>query len=282
MAARKTVLITGCSDGGIGSALAATFQQRDFHVFATARDLTKMGDLKGLPNVTFLTLDIVNHDDIENAVKVVANHAGGNGTLDVLISNAGRNQFMPILDENLDSVRKLFDINFIGPIDLTQSFAPLLIKAKGIVAYITSTSGYLNIPYMGAYAASKRSIEIVGETLRLELAPFGVDVIEVVTGAVKSKGQTYFGDFKLPQGSLYKNIEPTIASRAQGKDGVPRMDTLEYANAVTENILERVSGRVWHGVFSERVKSSTIPKDVPQSAMDAGAVIGTGLDAVGK
>ncbi len=116
MAARKTVLITGCSDGGIGSALAATFQQRDFHVFATARDPSKMGDLKDLPNVTFLTLDIVNHEDIKAAVKAVSEHTGGDGTLDVLVSNAGRNHFMPILDEDLDTVRKLFEINFIGVI----------------------------------------------------------------------------------------------------------------------------------------------------------------------
>ncbi|TGJ78223.1 hypothetical protein E0Z10_g10541 [Xylaria hypoxylon] len=278
MAAQKTVLITGCSDGGIGSALAATFQQRDFHVFATARDLSKMRDLEGLPNVTFLTLDIVKPDDINAAIEAVSKHTG-NKTLDCLISNAGRNHFMPILDENLDTVRRLFEVNFIGPIALTQAFAPLLLEAKGMVVYIASTSGHLNIPYMGAYAASKRSIEIVAETLRLEVAPFGIGVLEVVTGAVKSKGQTYFGDFNLPQQS---SIEPTIASRAQGTDGLPRMDTMEYAKAVVDDVLQRTIGRVWHGGFADKVKMSTTATAVPQSAMDAGAVMGTGLDAIGE
>ncbi|RWA10091.1 hypothetical protein EKO27_g5010 [Xylaria grammica] len=260
MAARKTVLITGCSDGGIGSALAATFQQRGYHVFATARDPSKMRGLDGLPNVTFLTLDIVKSDDIKAAVEAVAKHTGG--TLDCVVSNAGRNHFMPILDEDLDVVRRLFEINFIGPIALTQAFAPLLIKAQGMAVYIASISGHLNIPYMGTYAASKASIEIVAETLRLELGSFGVGVLET--------------------NRLYKSIESTFVNRAQGNDGMPRTDTMEYANAVVDDVVKRTSGRVWYGSNADRVKMSTTATEVLQSAMDAGAVIGTGLDAVGK
>ncbi|KAI1120276.1 hypothetical protein F5Y10DRAFT_273231 [Nemania abortiva] len=286
MAARKTVLITGCSDGGIGSALALAIQRRGFHVFATARDLSKMGKLKELSNVTLLKLDIVKSDDIKVAVEAVSQHPETNGTLDCLISNAGRNHFMPILDENLDTVRGLFEINFLGPIALTQAFAPFLIKAKGMAVYIASTSGHLNIPWMGTYAASKSSIEIVADTLRLELDPFGVGVLEVVTGAVKSLGQTYFDDFALPQESvrsrLYKRIEATIARRAQGDDGLPRMDTMVYANAVVDDIMNRTVGRVWYGTYADQVKMSTTASGVPQSVMDKGAVKGTGLDELAE
>ncbi|KAI3324250.1 putative hydroxybutyrate dehydrogenase [Xylariaceae sp. AK1471] len=280
MASRKSVLITGCSDGGIGSYLAITFQQRGFHVFATARNPSKMSNLEGLPNLTFLTLDVVKSDDIEAAVEAVSKETGG--TLDCLISNAGRNHFMPILDENLNKTKELFEINFIAPIALTQAFAPLLIKAKGMAVYIVSTSGHLNIPYMGTYAASKASLEIVAETLRLELAPFGVGVLEVVTGGVKTNGQTYFEDFKLPPESLYKSIENVIASRAQGKEGMPRMDTTEYATSVADEIVKRTTGRVWYGTYADKCQMSTMSTTVPQSAMDAGAVMGTSLDAVGE
>ncbi|KAF3070403.1 NADPH-dependent 1-acyldihydroxyacetone phosphate reductase [Daldinia childiae] len=186
MSSRETVLITGCSDGGIDSELALVFQECGFHVFATARNPSKMSKLRGLPNVTLLTLDVVKSTDIKAAVEVVSRETGWN----------------------------LFEINLIAPISLTQAFAPLLIKAEGMAVYITSISGYLNIPYMRTYSASKRSLEIVAETLRLELAPFGVDVLEIVTGAVKTLGQTYFGDFQLPAESLYKGIEDTIAGRA--------------------------------------------------------------------
>lgn len=119
----------------------------------------------------------------------------------------------------------------------------------------------------GTYAASKKAIEIVADTLRLELAPFGVDVLEVVTGAVRSQGQTYFGDFKLPEQSLYKSIEGTIASRAQGNDGMTRTDTLEYATAVVDQIAKRTTGRFWCGNHADAIKMSTTPTAVPQSAM---------------
>ncbi|KAI0518489.1 hypothetical protein F5B22DRAFT_599388 [Xylaria bambusicola] len=280
MSSPKTVLITGCSNGGIGSALAITFQERGYHVFATARDPSKMRSLEGLSRVTLLTLDVVKPSDIQAAVEAVTKHTGG--TLDCLVSNAGRNHFMPILDEDLEGTRRLFEINFLGPIALTQAFAPFLMKAKGTAVYITSTSGYVNIPYMGTYAASKRSLEIVADTLRLELAPFDVNVIEVVTGAVKSQGQTYFDDFKLPEQSLYKGIESIVAGRAQGKDGTQRMDTGEYAAAVVDEVMKGTAGRIWFGGRAEDVRLGTTATAVPQSAMDAGMAMGTGLDAVGK
>lgn len=71
--------------------------------------------------------------------------------MNYLINNAGRNHFMPILDEDLDAVRNLFEINFYGPLAITQAFAPLLIRAKGLAVFITSISGYVNVPYMGKY-----------------------------------------------------------------------------------------------------------------------------------
>ncbi|KAI1295914.1 putative hydroxybutyrate dehydrogenase [Xylaria venustula] len=251
MASLKTVLITGCSDGGIGPSLAITFQRREFHVFATACDPSQMQALKGLSNVTLLTIDVVESDDIKTAVEIVSKQTGG--TLDYFVSNARRNHFMPILDKDLNTTRELFEINFFAPIALTQAFSPLLIKAKGTAVYITSTSGHLNIPYMAewlyylascTYAASKMSLEIVADTFRLEMAPFGVNVVEVVTGGVKSNGQTYFGDFKLPSQS---SIEGTIKLRAQGKKGMERTDTFEYANAVVDDILNGATGRIWHG-----------------------------------
>lgn len=100
----------------------------------------------------------------------------------------------------------------------------------------------------GKYAASKRSLELAAETLRLELAPFGVGVLEVVTRAVKTRGQAYFGGFKLPEQSLYERVEDVIAGRAQGKDGVPRMETAEYAAAVADKIMTRTTGRFSAGM----------------------------------
>ena len=106
----------------------------------------------------------------------------------------------------------------------------------------------------GVYAASKRSHEIISETLRLEMSPFGVTVLAITTCAVKTKGQTYFEDWKLPADSIYKPIEDTIAARARGHDGVERMDTMKYANKVFNDIESGTSGRVWRGTNAAIIK----------------------------
>lgn len=120
---------------------------------------------------------------------------------------------------------------------------------------------------LGTYAATKRSLELIAETLRLEVEPFGVNVIEIVTGAVKSQGQTYFSDWVLPADSVYKSIEATIKSRANGNDGLPRMPLQDYAVAVTQAIIDRTPGKFWYGQNAEMVKMSTTATAVPQSAM---------------
>ncbi|KAE8142934.1 hypothetical protein BDV38DRAFT_293402 [Aspergillus pseudotamarii] len=252
--APKSVLITGCSDDGIGSGLALTFHQQGYHVFATARNLDKMTKLSGVSNVTLLPLDVTEPSQIEAAVTAVEAQTGG--TLDVLVNNAGRNHFMPYLDEDVEQVKALYDINVWGPLRVTKAFVPLLIKAQGSIAFITSISGYLNVPFMGTYAGSKRALELMADTLRLELIPFHVKVLCIPTGAVRTQGQTYFGDFKLPDQSLYKPIEETIAARAQGQDDTERMPLMDYSSQVVAQIENGATGRFWCGANADRTKAT--------------------------
>lgn len=147
MPTTKSILITGCSDGGIGSALARVFQSRGYHVFATARTLSKMSELADLSLVSLLTLDITVSSHITAAVESVRRETGG--TLDYLINNAGRNHFSPLLDASIDESKRIFDTNLWGSLAVTQAFAPLVIKAKGTIVNITSISGHLNLPWMG-------------------------------------------------------------------------------------------------------------------------------------
>lgn len=149
MTDKGSALITGCSDDGIGYGLAVAFQQRGCHVFATARNPDKMSKLKDLENVTLLAMDVTDKAQIEAAVEKVRDQTGG--SLNYLVNNAGRNHFMPILDQDLDAARELYETNVLGPIAVTQAFAPLLIQAKGMLAFITSIAGYLHVPYMGVF-----------------------------------------------------------------------------------------------------------------------------------
>lgn len=149
MASTKSVLVTGCSDGGLGSALALTFAQRGLLVFATARSTAKMTKLANLPNVRLLTLDITKPEDVRAAVASVKKETGG--SLDFLINNAGQARYMPMLDESPDvgPAKDLFELNVWSQLRMVQEFAPLLMEAKGTAVYTSSLSGYLNNPYMG-------------------------------------------------------------------------------------------------------------------------------------
>lgn len=142
----KSVLITGCSAGGIGFALAEEFQERGFQVFATARTRSKTSNIENLPNVTFIPLDVTDSSTISAAVEVVKAHTGG--TLDYLVNNAGRNYFMPTLDVDIDEAKRMFDTNFWGALEVTQAFAPLVIAAKGTIVNICSISSHVNVPWM--------------------------------------------------------------------------------------------------------------------------------------
>ena len=106
----------------------------------------------------------------------------------------------------------------------------------------------------------------MSETLRLELQPFGVNVLSVTTGAVSTNGQGYFEDFELPEDSLYKSVEKTIGSRARGEsDGVKRTDLKAYATKVVNDILSGTTGQVWRGNMAGSM--SYVTKFAPSSLM---------------
>lgn len=141
----KTVLITGCSAGGIGCSLAKEFQKRGLMVFASARSLSKMADLEKLSNVTLLALDVTSPTSIANALEEVKRHTGG--TLDYLVNNSGQQYIMPALDVDIDEGKKMFDVNFWGVLRMIQAFSPLLIKAGGTVVNIGSIVAHLYAPF---------------------------------------------------------------------------------------------------------------------------------------
>lgn len=144
---QKTVLITGCSDGGIGSSLAQVFQSRGLHVFATARTVSKMTYLEPLSSITLLPLDVTSSTNIDATVEAVK--AKTDGKLDYLVNNAGINQYTPVLDIDINEAKKMFDTNYWGALEVTQKFSPLLIASKGTIVSISSLSAHANIPYCG-------------------------------------------------------------------------------------------------------------------------------------
>ncbi len=141
---RKSVLVTGCSAGGIGAALAEVFHENGYHVFATARNPSKIPQtLTSASNVTTLTLDVLSSESIAAAVQHVTTETGGG--LDVLVNNSGGGYVVPGLDISIEEGKKLFDLNFWAPMAMLQAFAPLLITAKGCIVNNSSANAY--VPY---------------------------------------------------------------------------------------------------------------------------------------
>ncbi|KAH6898234.1 short-chain dehydrogenase/reductase [Thelonectria olida] len=243
---RKSVLITGCSAGGIGAALAEVFHEKGYHVFATARSPSKIsGTLSAAANVTVLTLDVLSSESIAAAVQSVEKET--DGTLDVLVNNSGGGAIVPALDASIEDGKRLFDLNVWAPLAMLQAFAPLLIKAKGCVVNNSSANAYLAMPLMSLYNSSKAAIAIASETWRAELQPLGVRTVTLVTCAVKTEFFSNYHGAELPEASRYFKIRDFIYGLRDGRLQAGAISSRQYATKVVREVERGTVGTVWAG-----------------------------------
>ncbi|KAK0621785.1 hypothetical protein B0T17DRAFT_509102 [Bombardia bombarda] len=253
---RKTVLITGASEGGIGNALALAFHHHGLHVFATARSVSKMSNLSPLPNMTLLPLDVTSSSSIAALVAAIQSHPattnGTTNTLDILVNNSGLSYVGPALDTPLSTVRNLFDVNYFGLIEVTQAFSKLLVASartgggSPVIVNIGSVAAHFTGLYLSTYAASKAAVEMFSEALRLEMAPLGVKVLTMTTALVKSKMS---GGSNLPPTVLSEDSFWALPAGARTMTNVADrgMDADRFAEQVVGDVLSGRTGRVWRG-----------------------------------
>jgi 1-acylglycerone phosphate reductase len=137
----------------------------------------------------------------------------------------------------------MYDVNVFGIISVTQGFAPLLIASKGTIINIGSVAGFSPVPWQGYYNASKASVHLLSHQLRLELSPWGVKVIEIITGGIRTHfWQNVYSSPTLPENSLYLPARKEIESIMQGelidKEKGKDADVDVYAEAVVSNALK--------------------------------------------
>ena len=188
----RSVVITGASTG-IGWATAKLLLTRGFRVFGSVRKQADADRLRGEfgANFTPLLFDVTDEAAVLAAAREVRAALNGE-TLAGLVNNAGIAVAGPVLELAADEFRRQMDVNVIGPIIATQAFGPLLgadpsLKgAKGRIVMISSVAGKNGNPLTSAYSASKHAIEGLSESLRREMMLFGIDVIIVAPGAVKT------------------------------------------------------------------------------------------------
>lgn len=145
----KTVLITGCSEGGLGAALARAFQEQGYHVFATLRNPAKAGLLAGEhgTNIDVLPLDTTSKESIDACLETVREKT--DGKLDILVNNAGIGNTMPLLHASIEEAKLMYDVNVWGTLSVAQAFSPLLLKSKGVIMNICSIVGAANVAWQG-------------------------------------------------------------------------------------------------------------------------------------
>ncbi|MCJ1398137.1 hypothetical protein MMC11_001334 [Xylographa trunciseda] len=272
---KRTVLITGCSDGGIGAALAIAFHEAGLHVYATARNPSKMRQLASL-GIETLTLDVQSESSIATCVGELSG-------LDILVNNAGAQFLMPIVDVSIPDAKKLFDLNVWSHIAMTQAFMPLLLKSsKGMIVNQTSVGAVTTLPFQAVYNASKAALAMLSDSLRLELQPFGITVVDLRTGVVRTnliKNQKELKQPSLPDGSIYGPAKEVVekALRQEGFEDTG-MPAQAWANLVVQDLLKKNPPAViWRGESAWLTRIAAI---LPFGMFDGMVKKLTGLDIV--
>jgi NAD(P)-dependent dehydrogenase (short-subunit alcohol dehydrogenase family) len=180
------VLVTGASTG-IGHATALRLDREGFRVFAGVRkdeDAERLRSEAGGP-LTPVRLDVAEGDSVAAAAEDVRAAVGDEG-LAGLVNNAGITVTGPLEFLPLDELRRQLEVNLVGQLAVTQAALPMLRTAGGRIVNVSSIGGLRAIPFLGPYNASKFAVEGLSDSLRQELRPFGVGVVVVEPGSVKT------------------------------------------------------------------------------------------------
>lgn len=182
------VLITGVSPGGLGDALATELLKRpNIHVLVSGLEEAHLSHLQESDRISRLQLDVTSPTSRAAAVATTSKITGGR--LDYLINNAGYGYMMPLLDAEAEAVKQNFEVNVFGLLAVTQAFFPLLREAKGTVVNqcsIASLQGGRQ-PFIGTYSATNAAVASLNDTMRVEFAPFGVNVCYISSSLRASK-----------------------------------------------------------------------------------------------
>lgn len=172
----KVVLITGASSG-IGKAIAEFLVNKGYTVYGTSRNPEKIENPLNFPLVA---LDVTKPETISSAIsKIISSE----GKIDVLINNAGIGITGPIEETPDEEIKKAFDTNYFGPLNVIKAVLPEMRNNKsGLIINITSIAGYMGLPYRGIYSASKGALELTTEAYRMELKNFNIEMTNVAPG----------------------------------------------------------------------------------------------------
>ena len=237
----KVAVVTGTSSG-IGFETALALAREGYYTYATMRNITYGNKLKELASKENLKIDVLELDvDNENSAKTAIKHIlDQKQRIDVLVNNAGWVLWGCVEDVSVDEFKTQFETNFFSIIRLIQEVGPTMRnQGSGTIVNVSSVVGRIGFPASPAYISSKFALEGLSESLRFEFAPFGVDVIIIEPGVIKTN---FMKNMKMAKKSeldtVYKDITTKVVS---GVKMMAEMGThpKEVANVIVKAIKDK-------------------------------------------
>ena len=269
----KAVVITGVSTG-IGYATAADLVQHGYYVFGSVRQQADADRLQAELGTNFrpLLFDVTDEAGVKTAVSQLTTQLDGS-PLTALINNAGITIPGPLMHLPISDFRWQLEVNVVGVLRVTQAFLPLLgakqqtTQPPGRIINISSVSGRIAYPFMGAYAASKHALEALSDTLRRELLLYGIDVILIEPGTVRTPIIAKFAEqvaqfADTDYGPMLAKIEENIAERE--RSALP----LERVTAVIRTALESPKSKTRYPIPRKWLTGWLLPRWLPDRWLD--------------
>jgi NAD(P)-dependent dehydrogenase (short-subunit alcohol dehydrogenase family) len=266
----KAVLITGCSSG-IGRATAKRLAQDGWTVYATARRTASIEDLRAAGCRT-LALDVTSEESMQAAVSTVED---AEGHVAALVNNAGIQEIGAIETIPIDRVRALFETNVFGPVRLAQLVLPgMRAQGSGRIVTVGSMNGKFTWPGTGYYCGTKHALEAISDALRHEARPFGVDVVLIEPGFVKTPlGETAAGRRVDGDEGPYASFNAAVADAAttytKGALGMLACTPEAVAGVVAKALDADGRPRARYRVAPSAGIFMTMRKVLPDAAFDA-------------
>jgi len=237
----KVAIVTG-SSSGIGFETSLALAREGYFTYATMRDTAKSNKIKEITQkenlkISILELDVDDEKSVKSAIAQILNQKQ---RIDVLVNNAGWGLWGCVEDVSVDEFKEQFETNFFSIIRLIQEVAPTMRKqSSGTIVNVSSVVGRIGFPASPAYISSKFALEGLSESLRFEFAPFGIDVIIIEPGVIKTD---FMKNMKMAKKSeldtVYKDITTKVVSgvKMMVEMGTPPK---EVANTIVKAIKDK-------------------------------------------
>ena len=262
----KTALVTGASSG-IGEETARTLHKLGYTVYAAARRTDRLKQLTAV-GIHALTMDVTDDESMSSGIEQIIAETG---RIDVLVNNAGYGSYGAIEDVSLDEARRQFEVNVFGLGRLTQLVLPhMRAQRSGTIINISSMGGRLTTPLGGWYHATKYAVEALSDALRMETAPFGIDVVVIEPGGIRTEWSGIAADHldETAEGSAYASQIKAVANSMRSESTNKRQSPPSVIADTVEKIVTARKPRTRYVVGFAAKPLVTLRRILPDRAFD--------------